>query len=76
MNISFLPQWFLWAFAAAVFAALTAIFAKMGLKNIDSDYATFIRTVVILFALSAFLSYTGKWQNPTTLSFSRFKFSN
>ncbi|MBR3481591.1 MAG: EamA family transporter [Neisseriaceae bacterium] len=74
MNISFLPQWFIWAFAAAVFAALTAIFAKMGLKNIDSDYATFIRTVVILFALSAFLSYTGKWQNPTTLSYKNWIF--
>ena len=74
MNISFLPQWFLWAFAAAVFAALTAIFAKMGLKNIDSDYATFIRTVVILFALSAFLSYTGKWQNPMTLSYKNWIF--
>lgn len=74
MNISFLPQWFLWAFAAAVFAALTAIFAKMGLKNIDSDYATFIRTVVILFALSAFLSYTGKWQDPMTLSYKNWIF--
>lgn len=74
MNISFLPQWFLWAFAAAVFAALTAIFAKLGLKNIDSDYATFIRTVVILFALSAFLSYTGKWQDPMTLSYKNWIF--
>ena len=74
MNISFLPQWFLWAFAAAVFAALTAIFAKMGLKNIDSDYATFIRTVVILFALSAFLTYTGKWQDPMTLSYKNWIF--
>lgn len=74
MNISFLPQWFLWAFAAAVFAALTAIFAKMGLKNIDSDYATFIRTMVILFALSAFLSYTGKWQDPMTLSYKNWIF--
>ena len=74
MNISFLPQWFIWAFAAAVFAALTAIFAKMGLKNIDSDYATFIRTVVILFALSAFLSYTGKWQDPMTLSYKNWIF--
>ena len=68
MTFSALPQWFIWAFAAAVFAALTAIFAKMGLKNIDSDYATFIRTVVILFALVAFLTYTGKWQDPATLS--------
>ena len=74
MTFSALPQWFIWAFAAAVFAALTAIFAKMGLKNIDSDYATFIRTVVILFALSAFLSYTGKWQDPMTLSYKNWIF--
>ena len=63
-----LPQWFVWASASAVFAALTAIFAKLGLKNIDSDYATFIRTLIILVALACFLSYTGKWQNPSNLS--------
>ena len=63
-----LPQWFTWAAASAVFAALTAIFAKLGLKNIDSDYATFIRTLIILVALAIFLSYTGKWQHPNTLS--------
>ncbi|MDO5686854.1 MAG: EamA family transporter [Neisseria sp.] len=61
-------QWFYWALASAFFAALTAIFAKVGLKGIDSDYATFIRTVVILFALAAFLSYAGKWQNPSELN--------
>ena len=74
MNISLFPQWFIWALAAAVFAALTAIFAKLGLKNIDSDYATFIRTVVILLALAAFLTYTGKWQDPTTLSYKNWIF--
>ncbi|MBQ7626910.1 MAG: EamA family transporter [Rhodocyclaceae bacterium] len=68
MTLPTLPQWFLWALAAAIFAALTAIFAKLGLENVDSDFATFIRTVVILLALSAFLSYTGKWQNPAALS--------
>ena len=63
-----LPQWFVWASASAVFAALTAIFAKLGLKNIDSDYATFIRTLIILVALTCFLSYSGKWQDPSSLT--------
>ncbi|MBF0803049.1 MULTISPECIES: EamA family transporter [unclassified Neisseria] len=56
-------SWFYWALALACFAALTAIFAKAGLQGIDSDFATFIRTLVIIAALAAFLSYTGKWQN-------------
>ncbi len=55
-------SWFYWALASAFFAALTAIFAKAGLQGIDSDFATFIRTLVIIAALAAFLSYTGKWQ--------------
>lgn len=54
--------WIYWALAAAIFAALTAVFAKMGLQGIDSDFATFIRTIIILIALIAFLTYTGKWQ--------------
>ena len=54
--------WFYWALASAFFAALTANFAKVGLQGIDSDFATFIRTLVIVAALALFLSYTGKWQ--------------
>ena len=54
--------WLFWALASAGFASLTAIFAKMGLQGIDSDFATFIRTLVILAALVLFLTYTGKWQ--------------
>ncbi|MDO4777090.1 MAG: EamA family transporter [Cardiobacteriaceae bacterium] len=60
--------WFFWAMASAIFAALTAIFAKVGLQGVDSDFATFIRTLVIIAALALFLSYTGKWQHPATLS--------
>ena len=52
--------WFYWALASAFFAALTAVFAKAGLQDIDSDFATFIRTLVILAVLAAFLSYAGK----------------
>lgn len=63
-----MPIWFYWAAASAVFAALTAIFAKVGLQGINSDFATFIRTIVIMVALVAFLSYTKKWQPLSSLT--------
>jgi transporter family protein len=53
---------------SAVFAALTAIFAKIGLEGVDSDLATLIRTAVIGVILSAFVLYMGKWTNPLRLS--------
>lgn len=61
-------SWFLWAILSAVFAALTAIFAKIGLRGVDSDLATLIRTIVIMFALAAFVFFAGKWSNPLDLS--------
>ena len=60
--------WFYWALLSAVFAALTAIFAKMGIQGVDSDLATLIRTAIIIVVLSAFVAYTGKWANPLELS--------
>ena len=59
---SALTSWQLWALLSAVFAALTAIFAKIGVENVNSDLATFIRTIVILLALGAILLGTGQWQ--------------
>jgi transporter family protein len=50
-----------------VFAALTAVFAKIGLEGVDSDFATLIRTIVIVAVLGAFVALTGKWSNPATL---------
>ncbi len=61
-------NWFFWALSSAVFAALTAIFAKIGLEGVDSDLATLVRTAVIMLVLSAFVSLTGKWSNPFELS--------
>ncbi|QEL56676.1 EamA family transporter [Chromobacterium paludis] len=60
--------WFLWAALSAVFAALTAIFAKIGIKGVDSDLATLIRTGIIGLVLSLFVWLTGKWSNPLSLS--------
>ena len=56
-------HWLPWALASACFAALTAIFAKIGLEGINSDFATFIRTLVIVAALMLFLSYSSQWQS-------------
>lgn len=61
-------SWQVWAVASAVFAALTAIFAKVGISQVNSDFATFVRTIVILLALAAILSLTGNWQSPATVS--------
>lgn len=60
--------WFFWAALSACFAALTAIFAKVGIQGVDSDLATLIRTFIILFVLSGFIWFAGKWSNPLALS--------
>ncbi len=61
-------QWLFWALLSAVFAALTAIFAKAGLQNINSDFATLVRTAMILLVLAAFVLGTGKWQPPASVA--------
>ena len=61
-------SWFFWAALSACFAALTAIFAKVGVQGVDSDYATLFRTVIIVFVLAAFVWYAGKWTDPRNLS--------
>jgi transporter family protein len=60
--------WPFWAVLSAAFAALTAIFAKIGIENVNSDFATFIRTIVILFAAGLMVVATGHWQSPSTIS--------
>jgi len=61
-------NWFFWALLSAVFAALTAIFAKVGLEGVDSDLATLVRTAVIFVVLAGFVWFAGKWRNPSELS--------
>jgi transporter family protein len=61
-------SWQFWAVMSAVFAALTAIFAKVGVANVNSDFATFVRTIVILGCLAALLFATGQFQSPGTVS--------
>lgn len=60
-------NWFFWALLSAVFAGLTAIFAKVGIQGVDSDFATLIRTAIVIFVLLAFVTCAGKWSNPFAL---------
>jgi transporter family protein len=61
-------SWVFWALLSAAFAALTAIFAKIGIENVNSDFATFIRTIVILLAAGLMVYATGNWQSPSSVS--------
>jgi bacterial/archaeal transporter family protein len=60
-------SWPFWALLSAVFAALTAVFAKIGVEGVNSNLATFIRTLVVVCAAALFVFATGSWQNPSTI---------
>jgi transporter family protein len=62
------PSWLGWALLSAVFAALTAIFAKVGVEDINSDLATLIRTVIVLISLSLILFATGQFNQIQPVS--------
>jgi transporter family protein len=66
--MSMTDSWQFWAVLSAVFAALTAIFAKVGVENINADFATLIRTVVILVTLAFIVFATGQYQSPASVS--------
>jgi bacterial/archaeal transporter family protein len=66
MNL--LSSWQAWAVLSAVFAALTAVFAKVGVENVNPDFATFIRTIVILVTLAFILMATGKFESPGSIT--------
>ena len=68
MNAPSLESWLPWALLSAGFAALTAIFAKVGITHVGSDFATFVRTIVILLAVAVILAGTGGWQPPGSVS--------
>lgn len=55
-----MEPWVFWALLSAVFAALTAVLAKAGVAGVDSDLATLIRTLVILFFIAGIVAVTGK----------------
>ncbi len=66
--MKFSDSWQIWALLSAAFAALTAVFAKIGIENVNSDFATLLRTVVIISALAAFLTATEQWQELDSIS--------
>ena len=68
MNSDTFSSWQVWALLSAVFAALTAIFAKIGVEDINSDLATLIRTVVVLFSLALILFATGQFNQSGPIS--------
>lgn len=59
---SVLGSWQAWALLSAAFAALTAIFAKVGVENVPPDYATFVRTLVIVAVTGGIVYATGQFQ--------------
>jgi transporter family protein len=68
MNPETFSSWQAWAVLSAMFAALTAIFAKVGVEDINPDLATFIRTIIVLISLSLILFSTGQFANPGPIS--------
>ncbi|MGB5950321.1 MAG: EamA family transporter [Parvibaculum sp.] len=66
MNLA--ASWLFWAFLSACFAALTAIFAKLGVEDINSDLATLIRTFVILLTLALILAAMGELKRPEAIT--------
>ncbi|WP_409277732.1 EamA family transporter [Pseudomonas defluvii] len=68
MGSGFFSSWTFWALLSAAFAALTAIFAKIGISGINSDFATLLRTVVVLISLALILYATGQYQSLGSIS--------
>jgi len=67
-------SWLLFALGSALFAALTALFGKLGVAGINSNLATFIRTIVILLVTAGILSLRNEWVRPTGLPASSWVF--
>ena len=61
-------SWIFWASLSAVFAALTTIFAKVGIQNVDSDIATLIRTAFVFLLLTLFVYFSGKFSLSITIT--------
>ncbi len=66
--LSLRNSWQFWALLSGAFAALTAVFIKIGIKGINSDFATFVRTLFILPMLVIFLLLTDQFKNPGPIS--------
>jgi bacterial/archaeal transporter family protein len=67
MNLAF-SSWIFWALLSASFAALTAVFGKVGVEKVGADLATFIRTIVILGFSALIVSASGQWRDAQAIS--------
>jgi transporter family protein len=62
-----LSNWQIFALGSAFFAGLTVLFGKIGVMNINSNLATFIRTVVIIVMITGVLCWRNEWQRPQSI---------
>jgi transporter family protein len=65
--VAWRESWLLFALGSALFAALTAVFGKLGVEGINSNLATFIRTLVIVLMIAGILSLRQEWARPGSL---------
>lgn len=63
-----IPAWVLFALGSAFFAGLTALFGKLGVAGVNSNFATFIRTIVILAVTAWIISMRDEWQKPGSIA--------
>jgi len=68
ISLSLFPSWALFAVLSAFFAALTALFGKLGVTGINSNLATLIRTIIIFFVIVGIISLRSEWQKLSTIS--------
>lgn len=61
-------NWLIWAALAAVFAALTAILAKLGVAEVNSNFATFLRTIVVVVAMGLLVWATGEIRGASEIT--------
>lgn len=67
-------MWIFYALMSAIFAALVSILAKIGIKNINSNLATAIRTIVVLIMAWGIVFLTGKQKELSTLTDKNWRF--
>jgi len=64
----FRESWVIYALGSAFFAALTAVFGKVGVTGLNSNLATLIRTIVILAVIAGIVSLRNEWQKLDLIS--------
>ena len=67
-------QWVWFALGSAFFAALTSLLGKLGVSELNSNLATFVRSIVIVGVTAMIISLRGEWQKPAPASWSSWLF--